>query len=119
MITGIGVDIIELNRIEQAISKRARFVERILSPTEIEVYYQKNTKRRKIEYVAGRFAAKEAFAKAAGTGIGTLSFTDIEVLSNSLGAPELTAVGFDQMDIFLSISHSKAYAIAQVVIAKK
>lgn len=119
MITGIGVDVIELDRIEQAVANRARFIERILCPAEIEAYQQKKTKRRKIEYVAGRFAAKEAFAKAAGTGIGRLSFTDIEVLSNSLGAPELTAVGFEQMHIFVSISHSKTSAIAQVVIAKK
>lgn len=119
MIVGIGVDIIELERIEQAVSERARFVERILSPAEIEAYHQKKTRRRKIEFLAGRFAAKEAFAKAAGTGIGALRFTDIEVVSNSLGAPQLTAVGFEQSQIFVSISHSRKYAIAQVVIVKK
>lgn len=116
MIKGIGIDLIELKRIEQAILKNARFVNRVLTEKEVSVYNEYSIKQRQIEFLAGRFAAKEAFSKAAGTGIGKLSFQDIQILNEGSGAPFISAKGFEPSNIYLSISHSKEYAVAQVII---
>lgn len=118
MIKGIGIDLIELDRIKESISKNERFIERILTAGEQKVYHSLKRENRKIEFLAGRFVAKEAFAKATGRGIGKLSFQHIEVLHKSNGAPQLTAKGYELETIFISISHSKYYAIAQVIIAE-
>lgn len=116
MIEGIGIDLIELDRIERVLAKQKRFLKRILTSTEREVYTRLSKETRQVEYVAGRFAAKEAFAKAVGTGIGKLSFQHIEVISNENGAPQIYVQGYEAKRILLSISHSKQYAIAQVII---
>jgi holo-[acyl-carrier protein] synthase len=114
MIKGIGVDIIEINRIEELVTKNEKFIHRILTEAEKDAYMLLND-RRKMEYLAGRFAAKEAFSKAMGTGIGkNLQFIDIEVSQDSFGKPFISkpfATG-----VHLSISHSKDYAVAQVII---
>lgn len=115
MINGIGIDIIEINRIEKAVEKNARFVKRILTEKEVERYENLPSKQRQLEFLAGRFAAKEAFAKAMGTGIGKLSFQHIEVLANEEGAPTVTCSRYEGK-IHISISHSKAYAVAQVIL---
>ncbi|MFU0789218.1 holo-ACP synthase [Virgibacillus proomii] len=116
MIKGIGIDIIELYRIKQNLERNCRFIERILTPKEREIYASLKTDKRKVEFVAGRFAAKEAFSKAAGTGIGKLSFQDMEVQILKSGAPHLYVKGFEQTNLFLSISHTREYAAAQVII---
>lgn len=116
MISGIGIDIVELKRIEKAQSRNERFVNRILTKKELEKYYSYASSRRKIEFLAGRFAAKEAFVKAVGTGIGKeYSFQDMEVLSDKQGKPQLFVKNQNDR-IFVSISHSEAYAVAQVII---
>lgn len=115
MITGIGLDIIELDRIDRLVRRSPRFYKRILTPSE-QIYYEQAIPSRQIEYLAARFAAKEAFAKARGTGIGgDCSFQDIEVIKNELGAPSLV---FQQLPVtgFISITHTKDYAAAQVVL---
>lgn len=116
MIKGIGIDIIELDRIERSIKKKERIVERILTEEEQEYFYKLRSKRRRVEFLAGRFAAKEAFAKATGRGIGSLSFQHINVLPASNGAPDISVKGYEEVKIWLSISHSKKYAVAQVII---
>jgi len=116
MISGIGIDIIELDRINRAVNKKSHFINRILTEKERKIYDSYKKTQRKLEFLAGRFAAKEAFAKATGTGIGKLSFQHIEILHNDVGAPQITVDGYRQEDIFLSISHSKQYAVAQVII---
>ncbi|HLR70291.1 MAG TPA: holo-ACP synthase, partial [Pseudogracilibacillus sp.] len=113
-----GIDIIELSRIQKSVQKNHRIVQRILTDREIKNYENLSTERRKVEYLAGRFAAKEAFAKANGTGIGELSFRDIQVLSNANGKPQLFVNGYDSEHLFISISHSEHYVIAQVIIEK-
>lgn len=118
MIEGIGIDIIELPRIKKAIEKKNRFVERILTDKEQVTYNSLKKEFRKIEFLAGRFAAKEAFAKAIGTGIGALSFQHIEITSDRNGKPFINAEGFERKQIFLSISHSKTYAVAQVIVTE-
>ncbi|MGP7819083.1 holo-ACP synthase [Niallia sp. 01092] len=116
MIKGIGIDIIELSRVQEIINRKPQFVQRILTEKE-QTIYKSYQKTRQIEYLAGRFAAKEAFSKAMGTGIGKkLSFQDIEVDKDSLGKPFI-AKPFQQ-GVHLSITHSKEYAFAQVIIEK-
>jgi holo-[acyl-carrier protein] synthase len=114
VIKGIGVDITELDRMETLINRQPRLKERILTEKEILIFEKLNG-RRKVEYFAGRFAAKEAFSKANGTGIGKhLSFLDIEIISDDKGKPVISKP-FSE-GVHLSISHSRDYAVAQVVI---
>ncbi|WP_099156476.1 holo-ACP synthase [Virgibacillus ndiopensis] len=120
MIQGIGIDLIELNRIQKNINhNEQRFIDRILTVNEREVYNSLTGEMRKVEFLAGRFAAKEAYAKAIGTGIGKLSFQHIEILPNDLGAPMMMVQSSTEYKIFISITHSKEYAVAQVVIEDK
>ena len=117
MITGIGLDVTEIDRIESAQNRTPRFVERILTPHEHNKFLNLS-KQRQIEFLAGRFAAKEAYAKAIGTGIGAeCSFQDIEIRSNELGKPNLY---FKEREVkgFVSITHSKQFAAAQVVLVE-
>ncbi|WP_078543056.1 holo-ACP synthase [Litchfieldia alkalitelluris] len=114
MIIGIGIDIVELQRIEKIVIRQKKFIERILTENERN-HYNSLIGRRQIEFLAGRFAAKEAYSKAVGTGIGKdLSFLDIEVTSNEVGKPSIKIN--DGRNVHLSISHSKEYAVAQVII---
>ncbi|MCJ8008496.1 holo-ACP synthase [Lederbergia wuyishanensis] len=114
MIIGIGMDLVEIDRIEQLRIKQERFPRRILTKTELEIYENLNEKR-KTEFLAGRFAAKEAYSKARGTGIGSeLSFLDIEISTDGKGKPIITSPVFER--VYLSITHTKSYAAAQVII---
>ncbi len=110
------MDLIELKRIQASLDRNEKFVDRILTENEKKACDLLPSYNRRIEYIAGRFAAKEAFSKAVGTGIGRLSFQDIEVLHDESGAPVLTARGYEQFRIFVSITHSKDYAAAQVIL---
>ncbi|MBH0167476.1 holo-ACP synthase [Fictibacillus sp. 7GRE50] len=114
MIVGTGIDMIELKRIKQVVSHQPRFPERVLTPFEQKRFQSLNGNRR-FEYLAGRFAAKEAMAKALGVGIGAeLSWQDMEIKSDEKGKPFLTSP-YPYL-CHLSISHTKEYAIAQVVL---
>jgi holo-[acyl-carrier protein] synthase len=113
MIKGIGIDIIELERIQNMLKRQSKLADRILTDNERQKFNLLSD-RRKVEFLAGRFAAKEAFSKAAGTGIGKdLSFLDIEVEADSSGKPMIVK---PEVQAHLSISHSRDYAVAQVVI---
>ncbi|WP_110926392.1 holo-ACP synthase [Bacillus massiliglaciei] len=114
MIKGIGIDIAELARVQQVAERQPRFAERVLTEPELAVLASLRGRRR-IEFLAGRFAAKEAFSKAMGTGIGKeLSFLDIEIGAEPSGKPAI--VQPFSAGVHLSISHSREYAVAQVVI---
>jgi holo-[acyl-carrier protein] synthase len=122
MIYGIGVDLIEIERIKQAIERNGqRFIDRLY--TEEEQAYC--SQRPSYACYAARFTAKEAFLKAMGTGLRRgMRWRDIEVYTDELGKPHLRIYGYLQercqserlQRIHLSLSHSTAYAIAQVVI---
>lgn len=113
MIVGIGIDIIELDRVAKSI-EQPKFLERILTLREHEFASSLKGKR-KVEFVAGRFAAKEAFSKAIGTGIGKdVSFQDVEIINDELGKPVVHAAF--SYNIHVSISHSNSYAVAQVIL---
>ena len=116
MIKGIGLDLVELVRIRESLVKDERLVIRILTYNEQKAFNKLQSTKRRVEYLAGRFAAKEAFSKAVGSGIGGLSFQDIEVLSNEEGAPMLSVKGYESFQLFLSITHTNQYAAAQVII---
>lgn len=114
MIKGTGIDITEIERIEALVQRKPNFAKRILTDMEMEKYQQLSGYR-KNEFLAGRFAAKEAFSKALGTGIGAdLSFLDIEIGYEDKGKPCIVKP-FSQ-GVHLSITHSKQYAFAQVII---
>lgn len=114
MIKGIGIDLVELARIKDAYERNPRFAERILSENELSRFKTLSEKRR-IEFLAGRFAAKEAYAKANGSGIGgELSFQDMEIATGENGKPYF--VKPKRVGVHVSISHSDQYAIAQVII---
>ncbi|GEK29846.1 holo-[acyl-carrier-protein] synthase [Kurthia zopfii] len=115
MIKGIGLDIVEIMRIQRANDMSDKFKERILTARELAIFKQLKT-RRQLEFLAGRFSAKEAYAKANGTGLGrACKLHDIEILPNAVGKPELYFKGEKTGD-FVSITHSKEYAAAQVII---
>ncbi|MCX7823756.1 MAG: holo-ACP synthase [Syntrophobacterales bacterium] len=122
-IRGIGVDIVHIPRIEMALSKWGdRFRRRIF--TERELFAARSRSKEGL-FLALRFAAKEAFAKAVGTGIrDPLKWRDIEVVSNELGRPEIVLSNrletwCKAMNIhrwYLSLSDDRDYAIAFVVL---
>ena len=114
MIVGHGIDIEELASIENAVTRREGFAKRVLTPKEMERFASLKG-RRQIEYLAGRWSAKEAFSKALGTGIGKLGFQDLEVLNNERGAPYFSQAPFSGK-IWLSISHTDQFVTASVIL---
>ena len=120
MILGVGTDIIEIDRIKNAIDNTPGFLEKVFTKREVEEL-SKNTLR--VESVAGNFAVKEAVSKAVGTGIRGFSFRDIEVFRDELGKPivrvssKIEEVITSKDYLFnVSISHNKTMAIAFVVL---
>jgi holo-[acyl-carrier protein] synthase len=115
----VGIDIIEVKRIENAIEKWGdRFIKRVFLPQEITTCSEKKNPS---VCFSGRFAAKEAFSKALGTGIRVLSWQDIEVTQDRMGKPYLIIrgrskeiLGGRQHDV--SISDTDAIATAIVII---
>ena len=91
MILGIGIDITEIGRITAMLDKQGDKLEaRILAPEERRNF---QSGKRRVEYLAGRFAAKEAASKAFGTGLGKVALHDLIIQNDDLGAPSLTVRG--------------------------
>ena len=123
-ILGIGIDIIENKRIKNLI-KNSKFKKRIYSSKELAQSILSNNK---IGYFSKRFAAKEAFVKALGTGFrSNLNFSDIEVINDKMGKPyylitkkitKLIQMKFKikRFNCFLSISDEKEYSTAFAII---
>ena len=114
MILGHGIDIEELASIQNAVEKREGFARRVLTDKEMERFSSLKG-RRQFEYLAGRWSAKEAFSKAMGTGIGKLSFQDLEILNNERGAPYFSKSPFSGK-VWLSISHTDQFVTASVIL---
>ena len=126
-ILGIGVDIIENIRIQKSL-KNISFIKRVFSSSEILL--TKNITNKK-SYYSKRFAAKEAFSKAIGTGFrDNLNFKDITITNDKLGKPSFVVTDkikkiikkqfkISSFDFFLSISDEKKYSIAYVILQKK
>ena len=123
MIRGIGVDIVKVDRIEQAMERwGSRFLKRIFTAAEIERCQQR---ARPAQCLALRFAAKEAFAKALGLGMRKgLRWRDIEVVHDHLGKPDLLLHNQAQRLLeaveasrtWLSLSDERESAVAVVVL---
>ncbi|MGB1310904.1 MAG: holo-ACP synthase [Leucothrix sp.] len=123
MIVGIGIDLVKVSRIDAVLSRHGqRFVERILHPNEL-VTYQDHSQP--LAYFAKRYAAKEALAKALGTGIAKgVNFNEIETQLNDLGRPHLVLHGttlekanaLGVKHSFITLSDEQDYAIANVVL---
>ena len=114
MIVGHGIDIEALASIQNAVEKREGFARRVLTDKEMERFASLKG-RRQIEYLAGRWSAKEAFSKAMGTGIGKLGFQDLEVLNNERGAPYFSKSPCSGK-VWLSISHTDQFVTASVIL---
>ncbi|MHC5269158.1 holo-ACP synthase [Enterococcus sp. LJL98] len=115
MIRGIGIDAVELHRMKKIIEEKPKMIARVLTNREKDLFDQLPLKRQ-IEFLAGRFACKEAFSKAWGTGIGKVTFQEIEVLVNEKGAPIVTKSPFTQGNVFVSITHTNELAFAQIIL---
>lgn len=113
MISGVGTDIVAIARIKELLGKHPeRFVDRLLNDDEKNVAAQHKNAEKYAEHIAGRFAAKEAIAKALGTGIGDrLSFHDITIIREESGAPKVKLAQYAN-PVHLSISHEQEYAVA-------
>ncbi|BBD07611.1 holo-[acyl-carrier-protein] synthase [Desulfovibrio ferrophilus] len=121
MIIGLGIDIVEVDRIEHSLERFGdRFVKRILTPAEIDII-----RGDKVRFVAVRFAAKEAASKALGTGIAQgVGFQGMEILRDSLGKPILTftdgaALRCQELGAthaHISLTHGRDTAAAVVVL---
>jgi len=115
MVTGIGIDIIEVNRVKKLVEKTPRALNKIYTPLEIK-YCQ--GKKNQDQHLAARFVSKEAFFKALGKRI---NWTDVELLNLPSGKPELkikSKARFSFTNIHVSISHLKEYAVAVVILEK-
>lgn len=117
MILGLGNDIVEIHRINDALKKNPRFLTRVFTGNEQEYLV---SRKMKTESIAGGFAAKEAVSKAIGTGFRDFSMKDIEVLRDENGRPYVilhenalkTADQKGIKKIHVSISHCRTYAFA-------
>jgi holo-[acyl-carrier protein] synthase len=126
-ILGIGVDIVEKNRIKKSLTNKL-FIKRIF--TDSEILLAKN-KKNKISFYSNRFAAKEAFSKSIGTGFReNLNFSDLSIKNDKLGKPIFVITNkikrlikkkfkITKFDFLLSISDEKKYSIAYVLFQKK
>jgi len=114
---GIGIDIIEIDRVEKALCNQKRFLEKLFTSYEITYYRGKGEKA---ETLAGIFAAKEAVSKVLGKGISGYTWQDIEIKHDSNGQPQvfLYKGALSQAQslligkVLVSISHCKTYAVA-------
>ncbi|WP_284643704.1 holo-ACP synthase [Paenibacillus silviterrae] len=125
MIIGVGTDLLEIERIRRILNSSAgdRFLERVLTPPERELAAKR--RGRLAEFLAGRFAAKEALVKALGCGIGKeVGFQDLSVLPDAKGKPtaQLAEAAWlriglapDAVTLHVSITHSESMAMAYAI----
>ncbi|NLC07028.1 MAG: holo-ACP synthase [Syntrophomonadaceae bacterium] len=119
MVMGIGIDIIEIERVEKALARTARFQQRLFTSKEISECLSKPVPAASF---AARFAAKEAVFKALGSGC-ELGWSSVEVVSGSAGGPEIhltgqaaqKAVEIGVQEIKVSLTHSRQYAAAVAI----
>ncbi len=118
MIVGIGTDVVKISRISENLAKR------ILSKEEFEIW---ELRKKKLEFLAGRFALKEAFFKALGSGVRCYSFRDLSFLPDKMGKPLLKEneklkrmmrdYGFEK--VHASLSHDGGMAVAFVILERR
>jgi len=125
MIVSTGIDIVEVYRIAETMTRTPRFAERVF--TTVERDYCDSKGAAAAQSYAGRFAAKEAFLKAIKTGWrGKVTWHDIEIVNDEQGVPTLNIAGEAKkilsdrgaQYIHLTISHTAEHAVAQVILEK-
>ena len=129
MIYGVGTDVVEVSRIAKALERFGdNFAKKILNHEELLVFKKNKMKE---NFLAKRFAAKEAFAKSIGTGFrGDLNFRDVSIINDKLGKPSFMInekikkiikkkFKISSFNFFLSISDENKYSIAYVILQKK
>ena len=104
----LGTDLVFLPRFLDKLDDK-KFIDRILTKNEKDIYNKITHERLRLEFLAGRYACKEAYSKAMGSGIGKLDFLDLEILRNEEGAPISDSGQF-------SISHDGDYLFVVVLI---
>jgi len=123
LIIGCGIDLVKIERIEKIIKRWGNnFTSRIFTPLEGE--YCEKKKVNKFQSYAGRFAAKEALLKALGLGLRGANWKEIEIKNNELGQPIIDtsgklkniALAKGVSKYFITISHTKEYAIVEVIL---
>ena len=123
LIVGCGIDLVKIERIEKIIKKWGdNFTFRIF--TSLEREYCEKKKGNRYQSYAGKFAAKEALLKALGLGLRGANWKEIEIKNDELGQPIINASGKLKniasakgvSKYFITISHTKEYAIAQVIL---
>jgi len=123
MIVGIGVDIVQVKRMDPWLEK-IKLLEKYFNNDELTCVLKK--KKAAAQSLAARFAAKEAFGKALGTGLKDISLKDILITNDENGKPDIILIetakkAFEKsgaQNIFISLSHEKEYAAAMVVLEK-
>lgn len=115
MIIGIGIDLIEVDRVKKALEEHPRFLDRVFTPEEVR--YSRG-KRNAAQHLAARFAAKEAFFKALGRRI---AWAEVGVVHLTSGRPALDIQSAENLGFtraHLSLTHLRSYAQAMVVLEK-
>ena len=120
MIIATGIDLIEIERIQQAMNRSSRFLDRIMTEKEQDQLQRKDMRP---SAVAGSFAAKEAVSKVLGTGIGEIAWREIEILNDGNGAPHVVLHGKARVvaerlginHILVSITHNRHVAMASAL----
>jgi holo-[acyl-carrier protein] synthase len=120
MVRGIGIDIIEIHRLQTSIETiGSRFLEKIFTPAEIAYC---DAKAHRYQHYAARFAAKEAMSKALSIGwTGEFRWKDVEITNELSGQPRVTLHGtlrsrLEGATVMLSMSHSESHVVAMVLI---
>ena len=117
MILGHGIDLQDIDQISKAFERNPRFACKVLTEREHD-YFESLKGQKRINFLAGRWAAKEAFSKAWGTGIGQLRFQDLEVMADDKGAPVFTKHPFKGR-VLVSISHTANLVQASVILEER
>lgn len=126
MIFGIGTDICQIGRIADALARGERFADKVLGPEELEIYRARKAVSpvRAQRFVATRFAAKEAFGKAIGTGVaGPMTLRNAQLLNEASGKPVMVCSGTlaeymqqHRLSSHVTVSDEVDYAVAFVII---
>lgn len=115
MIVGHGIDVQDMAQLAKLLAKKPQFAEKVLTQAELDRFASLPEQRR-LSYLAGRWAAKEAFSKAYGTGIVLgCHFQDMEILTDERGRPYFSRSPFSGR-VWVSISHSGQLAQASVIL---
>jgi holo-[acyl-carrier protein] synthase len=118
MILGVGIDLVEIEKVKKIYNEK--LVNRILSEKEKVIFNSITNEKRRLEYLAGRFSAKEAIFKAfKNSEEKNHNFNQISILNNIDGSPYVEFIKHDEIDYHISITHTDNYASSIVILYKR